>query len=450
MTLRLASFGMRGYVGESLTPRVVMDFASAFAAFVDGGRVILGRDTRYSSPMLHSAVMAALLGSGCEVLDFGICPAPIIQFFVPRYKAAGGLSISGGHHAMGWNAVTLIGRDGAVLEPVGGETVLDIFHAGAFRKVDTRALGRCEQVEEYPETFFDELVQRLEVEAIRKAKLTVLIDPVGGAGCNFLEPFARKLGFELVAVNAQPSGYLARDPEPRPRSALQMASFIKHVKGDIGFVCSSDMGRLSMVTEEGEPASEEYTFPVVADHVLQRKKGSVITNCCTSRMVEDIAARHSVPLIKTPVGQAYIVSTLADVQGVVGGEGSGSAVVPAFSPAFDDFMAMGLILEAVARNGGKTSQLLRKLPKYHMVKRRVNCGSRQGYHALDHVRDDIMREPGGTVDMTDGLRIDWTDGWVHVRQSRTEQVLRVISESADRETAERRAEETVRTVDRLV
>jgi phosphomannomutase len=446
MTLRLASFGIRGFVGQSLTPKVVIDFASAFGTYLHGGRVLVGRDTRTSSPMLHSAVISALLSCGCEVLDFGVCPAPILQFSVKLRGAAGAVSTSGGHNGMGWNAVTLIGPDGAQVEPVGGELILDTLHARDFLKQDYLHVGTVRAVDDFAVPYFDALEAHLNAAAIRAAGLTALIDPVGGAGCAYLEPFAQRFGVKLVAINAQPSGYLAREPEPRPRSALQIASFIGHVKGDVGFVLSSDMGRLSIVTEDGEPASEEFSFAVIADHLLAKQKGTVVTNCCTTRMIEDIAARHGSRVVKAPVGQAYVVSALADEGGILGGEGSGSVARPSFSRAFDGFLMMGLILEALAEQKCTVSAMLKRMPRYHIVKRRIPCGARQFYHALE-VLGARLRESGGTLDLTDGIRVDWEDGWIHARASKTEQLIRVISEARDRVVAERRAEEATRIVE---
>ena len=450
MTLRLASFGIRGYVGQSLTPKVVIDYACAFGTFLRGGLVLVGRDTRFSSEMLHSCVVSGLLSAGCDVIDFGICPTPMLQFAVKSYKAAGAISVSAGHHPIGWNALTLAGGDGSVLEPIGGENVLEVFHASDFLRADFEHIGTLREDAEFASTYFEALERRLKVDAIRAAKLKVLIDPVGGSGCPFIEAFAQCLGLELVAINAQPTGHLARDPEPRPRSALQMASFIGYVKGQIGFVLSSDMGRLSVVTETGEPASEEFTFPLIAQHVLSQRAGPVISNCCTTRMVDDLAAKFDVPVIKSRVGQAFVVSAVADEQAVVGGEGSGSVVVPSFSPAFDGFLMMGLILESMATSGRTASELLKALPRYHMVKRRVICGSRLGYHALEVLKETWMAGAGGKLDLTDGVRVDWDDGWVHVRPSRTEQLVRVISESKSRETAEQRAEDVVRAVEQAI
>lgn len=446
MTLRLASFGMRGFVGKSLTPRVAMDYAAAFGTFVEGGRVLLGRDTRYSSPMLHSAVSASLMSCGCEALDFGICPTPVIQFSVKRYDAAGGISITGGHNQMGWNALTLIGADGAFLEPAIGEAVLDAFHATDFLLRDALHIGSVVPRTDFFAPYLHALAAMVDREAIRKAGYTVLIDPVGGAGCPYLEDFAREFGLHLVAINGAPSGYLAREPEPRPRSALQMAAFIQHVKGHVGFVLSSDMGRLSLVSETGEPLSEEFTLPLVVRHMLQRAAGPVVTNCCTSRMVDDVAAEFGVPLMKTPVGQAHVLARMIDESAPVGGEGSGGVAVTRFSRAFDGFLVMALILEQMALSGATLSELVRTLPRYQQVKRSTPCRSLVGYQAVEQLIAAADRFSPESIDLTDGVRFDWEDGWLHARVSHTEQLIRVISEARTRQAAESRAEDAVRMI----
>ncbi len=444
--LRIASFGIRGLVGESLTPRSVIDFASAFATYAEGGRVLVGRDTRYSSPMFHSAVLSGLVSAGCEVLDFGVCPTPMLQYAVKPYQAVGAVSITGGHTAMGWNAVTLIGADGAFLEPVSGETVLEHFHARDFLKRDARHMGEAYPVTDFAAPYFHALAARVNTDAIRRAGLTVLIDPVGGAGCAYLSPFAERFGLKVVPVNAQPSGYLAREPEPRPRSALQMASIIRYTGGQAGFVLSSDMGRLSLVTETGEPASEEYTFAIIAHHILSKRSGTLVTNCCTTRTVDRIAERHHAPVIKTRVGQAFVVAALSDERGLIGGEGSGSAAWPAFSNAFDGFLMMALVLEAMTESGRPLSEILNSLPRYHMVKKAVPCRSSQAYRALEDFKHQVSGIKDARIDVTDGLRLDWPDGWVHVRTSLTQQMVRVISEAESRDSAQRRAEEAVRII----
>lgn len=435
--LRVASFGIRGFVGESFTPGDMVNFACAFGTYIEGGTVLLGRDTRGSSPMIHHAVLAGLVSEGCRVLDLGICPTPMLQFAVPRLGAAGAVSISGGHTDQGWNAMTLIGSEGAFLDPLGGENVLDFFHASSFQRPLWDGIGSHEILEQHADDYFTALADFVDAAAIRARKYTVLIDPVCGAGCDYLEAFGKALGISIVPVNARPNAYLPRDPEPRPRTAEHLSAIIGHVKADAGFVLSSDMGRLSLVTEIGEPASEEYTFPLIADHILEKHPGStLVTNVCTTRTVDDIAAKHGSKTHKTPVGQAFILSALADEDGAVGGEGSGSVAVPAFSRAFDGFLMMALVLEAMASKGARLSELLAAVPRYHIVKRRVRVRSTEAYHRLDRLQQSLRKQfPNAEINWTDGLRLDLPEGWIHARISRTEQAIRIIAEAKSRELA---------------
>ncbi len=448
--LRIAPFGIRGFIGESLTPSVAIDFASAFATFTRGGRILLAADTRGSSPMIHAAALSGLLMAGCEVIDYGICPTPMLQYCVKTQQADGAVSISGGHNAVGWKSIHLINTDGAFLDPVGGEAVLGCFHARDFLRQDNRGIGSHTRITNYAEPYFQALAQRVNVDAIRAAKLTVLIDPVGGAGSPFLTTFADTLGVRLIPMNAEPSAYLAREPEPRPRAAQQMASIIRHVNGHVGFVLSSDMVRLSLVAEDGEPTSEEYTLAIVANHLLANQSGILVTNICPTRTVDDIAAAQNAQVIKTRVGQAYVVHALMDEQGVLGGEGSGGVCMPEFSYAFDGFLTMALVLDAMAQNDQPLSGLLKQLPRYKIEKRKVPCGSSEGYRAIDLFKYEAEDHDDAQITMTDGIRLDWPDGWLHVRTSQTQQLVRVISEATTRQKAEARADEAVRLIQRAI
>ena len=449
-TLRVASYGIWGSVGDALTPEVVIDLAAAFGTFSDGGRILVGRDTRRSSPMFHAAVVSGLLSTGCEVLDFGICPTPLLQFFVRQYKAAGAISVSAAHARMGMNALALINSGGAFIEPVGGEAVQDIFHAKDFSHKPWDGIGKVRAVTDFADAYLDALCGFLDAASIRKAKFKVIIDPVNGAGCRFLAPFAERLGFTLIPINGGESDHLGHDAEPRPRNANQVASLMRVVRADAGFVSSSDMGRLSLVSETGETASEEYTFPLIAAHVLARKSGTLVTNCCTTRTVDKVAARYGANIIKTRVGQADIMAALADEDGVIGGEGNGSVALPAFSRACDAFLMMGLILEAMALRQKTVSALLGELPRYHIVKKRVYGETRQCYRALENILEKQAWQAGGVVDLMEGVRVDWPDGWVHLRTSDTEPIIRIISESESVELAENRAVEFVRMLEQVL
>ena len=454
-TLRLASFGIQGSIGDSLTPEIIIDFAAAFGTFLEGAPVLVGRDTRQSSRMLHSAVLAGLMSAGCDILDFGVCPTPMLQFSTPRYKAAGAISISGGHSPMGNNALQLIGPRGAYIEPIVGETVLDIYHARDFTNAPWNKLGKVRKATDFAAPYFTRLAELLDAAAIRKAAFTVVIDPVNGAGCRFIRSFADTLGLRVLPVNDVESGHLAHDPEPRPRNARQAAALMNHIPAHIGMISSSDMGRLSIVSESGETASEEYTLPIIANHVLSRhqsaaKGGVVVTNCCTTRTVDDVAAKHGATVTKTRVGQAYVSSALADENGILGGEGNGSVALPEFSRGFDAFLMMGLILEAMAVQNRRASELISDLPRYHIVKRQVAGEAQRGYRALDRMAGLDEWRAGGTLTSLDGLRVDWPDGWLHLRASQTAPMVRIISEAQSMPIAEARADKAARLLEQMM
>ncbi len=449
-TLRLASFGVQGSIGDGLTPDIVIDFAAAFGTFLERAPVLVGRDTRQSSRMLHSAVLSGLMSTGCNVIDLGVCPTPMLQFCVPEHGAAGAISISGGHSPMGINAIQLIGGRGAYIEPVVGETVLDIYHARDFSYAPWNQIGKVSRLQDFSRTYFGRLAALLDVDAIRKAAFTVVIDPVNGAGSPYIRPFAECLGLRLIPVNDVASGHVARDPEPRPRNARQVAALMQHIPADIGMISSSDMGRLSVVSEIGETASEEYTLPIIANHVLAKRTGVVVTNCCTTRTVDEVAKRHRATVVKARVGQAFISSALADENGVLGGEGNGSVALPEFNRGFDAFLMMGLILEAMAVRRATASALIADLPRYHIVKQQVAGETHRGYRALERMAESTEWREDGTLSNLDGLRVDWPDGWLHLRASQTAPIVRIISEAETIPVAEARALTAARLLEHLL
>ena len=449
-TLHLSSSGLCGFAGLSLTPRAIIDFASSLATYVQGGQIVMGRDTRYSSPMAYSAAISGLLNAGCDVIDLGICPTPLVQFAVKYYGATAGLSITGGHKHAGWNTLTIINSEGSIFDPLSGQTVLDIFHSKEFLKADWQGMGKITQSDSFLKSYLDNLENCVNTEAIRAARFTVLMDPLGGSGVPYIDTFARRLGLNLIPINGDANGYLAREAEPRPRSARQIASIIPYVKGDAGFLFSSDMVRMSLVTEIPEPKSEEYTFAIVANHVLSKQQGTIVTNCATSRMIDDIVAKHKSRLVKTKASQPYVLTGLADEQAILGGEGNGSLVFPKAGMGFDGFIAMALILEAMAENKASLSELVNALPTYHIVKRNVPCTSSKGYRALEHVERIWRQETSSTINVQDGLRVDYEHGWNHVRISRTERIIRIISESKDQALAEKGAENIIRIVEEVL
>jgi len=445
--LKIGISGIRGIVGDTLTPELVMDFACAFGTYMNVQQVLLGRDTRRSGPMLRSATVSALLSTGCDVVDLSICPTPILQYLVKKLKAHGAISISAGHNDANWNALTFIDREGTYLNSYQGEAILDIYHLGRFKKVSARSLGALTEKNEYPETYFADLARFLDTEAIRKAAFRVVIDACNGGGAGFTNTFCHHLGCELVPVNNEPSGYFPHEPEPRPRNATEVATIIKITKSDIGFLLNSDVSRVSIVSENSETLSEEYTLPVVASFYLNRKPGSVITNLSTSRMIEDVAGVRDCRIIRAKVGQSPCIQKMIEEDGVMAGEGSGSVAIREFHPAYDGFLSMGLVLEMMAVKKLKISTIVRQLPKYHIKKEKICCPPVKA-HSIIHEIGKLY--PSRKTDVSDGIKVDWRDGWIHIRVSGTEPMIRIISESRNEKKAQERLDKATSFVKKRV
>lgn len=445
--LKIGISGVRGIVGETITPELVMNFASAFGTFLNSKPILVARDTRISGPMLHSACLSALISTGCDVLDLGICPTPILQCMIKKLRAKGGISISAGHNDIRWNALTFINQEGTYLNAFQGEEVLDIYHLGKFTNVPSEKLGIIESANNYLDFYFKKLSKFLDTQAIKKANLKIIIDPCNGAGTKGVDFLSRYLNFELVTVNNEPNGYFPHDPEPRPRNAQQVASIIKIVKADVGFVLNSDVSRVSLVAEDGETLSEEYTLPLIANHYLKKNPGTIITNHSTSRMIEDVAKENNCTVIKTKVGQSYSIQSLIHEDGVMAGEGSGGIAIAEFQRAFDGFLAMGLILEIMAKRKKNISQLIKELPKYNIVKEKIYCPPTKIHSVVNEVKKLYLNRE---MNSSDGIRVDLDNGWIHVRTSATEPMVRVIAEDRTNEGAQEKAEKVIKFVSLLL
>ena len=445
--LKISAAGVRGIVGQTLTPELIADFACAFGTYVQSGSVVVGRDTRTSGEMVKSSVLAGLISTGCTVTDLDISPTPIAQFMVREVSASGGIVISAGHNDARWNALGFINPQGTHLDPYQGEEVLDIYHSGEFLKKPWNSLGKVERKDGYLPVYWNRLCTFLDVGTIRAAGFKVVVDPCNGAAAGVVGSFCECLGCQFIPINDEPSGIFPHDPEPRPRNARQIASIIKPLQADIGFLLSSDAARLSIVTDVGETVSEEYTFPLVLDHFLSRKKGPVVTNLSTTKMAEDIARSHDSPLIRSQVGQSHTHYTMLAEDAVIAGEGCGTVAVPEFQPAFDAFLSMGLILEMMAVRRKKVSELLSKLPRYHIIKEKIYCPPEKVHYVIDEVRQHYRAEK---PDLTDGVRVNWEDGWVHVRASTTEPLIRVIAESTHKRAARERADRAIAVISRVI
>ena len=432
--LKIGITGVRGIVGETFTPELAVDFAEAFGTYLDGGRILVCRDTRPSGPMIRSAVLAGLLGAGCEVVDLGVCPTPSMQLAVEWLKADGGIAITAGHNPWQWNALKFVRGDGLYLNSTQGEELLDIFHQGEFAKATWDTIRQNVQTADAIPEHVKVLEQSFAVDAIRARKLTVAVDCCNGA-CSFLSPkWLETLGCEVLAVNDDPSAPFPHAPEPKPETMAQLCAVVKAGRAAIGFAHDADGERLGIVTERGEPLSEEMTLAIAAHIRLRKKTGTVVTNVSTSRAVDIIAERNGGSVVRTPVGQVYISEGLIEHNGVLGGEGSGGITVPEVHLTHDSAAAIGLILEHLAQSGESISEVVRQLPRLAILKHNIAVAPHRLYSVLQEFRA-VVEDEGLEVDSTDGIKVRLRAGWVHVRASNTESMIRIIVEAEENAAA---------------
>lgn len=437
--LTLGAAGMRGKVGSGLTPGAASDFAAAFAAYVGTGRVLVGSDPRTSSGMLKCAVCAALAGGGCEVVDGGILTAGLMHFLIPAGGYAGGILITGGHQAAGWNALIPLASDGSYFDHLRQRELFDLYLGQRFAPVRASEVRPVRSLDpDAFEAYWEFLGQNIDLAAIRRAKFTLLGDFCNGSGARFAKRFASLLGIRLIGLNDEPCGTLPRDPEPRPRSASPIRSIVAPLGAAAGFVFNSDLSRMGIVTDSGEPLSEELTYPLAADYLLGKmpEGAAVVTNVCTSRSVDDVASRRGAKLERSRVGQAAVIDLARSTGAMLAGEGSGSFTTAALR-GFDGFLMAGVLLESIAVRGEPLSRQLVSLPRYEMVKQAIPANSPNAYSMLRRMSREFGEE--AVVSELDGLRFDWPDGFLSLRLSSTESTLRLISESKSRETALERA-----------
>ncbi len=426
--LKIGTSSVRGIVGEALTPELIVDFACAFGTFCDGGTVVLGRDTRQSSTMLRAAALSSLLSTGCRVIDVGICPTPLVSFAIRELGAAGGLSITGSHNDSRWNALKFLGADGALLNAVTTEELLDIYHAAEFTRAPWTELQAWTAMPELVEGYLAHLLAALDVERIRAGHFRVALDFCNGTCAPVATRLLAALGCTLIPLNDERTHLFAHEPAPTTDNMRQLAALLRHLDADLGAAINIDGDRIGFVTADGMPLSEEHTFPLVADHCLSRRPGPVVTNLSTSLMIDEVARCYGQPVIRTQIGEGHVIDRGLTERATVAGEGSGGVALLPDSTAFDGLLALGTLLEAMATTGETLAALADRLPQFYMRKGTLACPPDLVYAVLE---DFSKRFAGATVDRTEGLHAAWDDGWLHLRASNTEPLLRIVVEAKD-------------------
>jgi len=424
--LKISISGVRGVAGEALTPQVVTSFAAAFGTYCGAAPVVVGSDTRPSREMVSEAAIAGLLSVGCIPVHLGIVPVPTLQHHVRELRAAGGICITASHNPAEWNALKFFGPDGIVLRPNQFAELLDMYHQGVFPRVAAQEIADVRTDRSAAMRHQETVLRAVDSAAIRSRGFRAVVDACNGAASKSAPEFLRALGCRVEELSTDEGDPFPREPEPTPHNLGALCRRVLETGADVGFALDADADRLAMVSEEGNPLGEECTLALAVDHVLTRRPGPVVVNVSTSRMIDDIAARHGCPVHRTKVGETNVVARLIECGGPIGGEGTGGVIVPAINPCRDAFVAMAFALEALARAGGTLSRLRAGLPSYFMVKERVQCRPRDVAPLLRHLKGIYRGRP---LDLTDGVKVVWPDRWLHVRASNTEPIIRVTAEA---------------------
>jgi phosphomannomutase len=438
-TLKTGISGVRGVVGDSLTPQLLMGFAQAFGTYLDGGTVLIGRDTRPSGEMARNALIGGLLATGCNVIDIDIAPVPTIQHAVRRTGAAGGIAITASHNPQEWNALKFIYRDGILLRPHQAQELLAVYYQGNYTLQPSEALGSLHVDTEAVAAHFSTVLDLLgaDRELIAAHRFKVVVDCCNGAGATISESFLRDLGCEVIAINNVPDGLFPHLPEPIPQHLGQLAAAVAGQGADLGFAQDADADRLALVSEAGVALSEECTLAFACDALSDAEAGPLVTNLSTSRMIEEVAARQGRQVVRTAVGEINVVEGMIRRQAALGGEGNGGVIWPRLQYCRDSFAAMALILAGLARRGGTLGDWQRSFRPSAIVKHKFDCSAAEAQPVMMALGEEFA---GEQVDFTEGLRISWADGsWLHVRPSNTEPIIRVVAEGDDQAIAESRA-----------
>ena len=440
MTLIKSISGIRGTIGgnvsDSLTPIDIVKFTAAYAEWLKQQnpnkkcKVAVGRDARISGEMVSNIVIGTLMGCGVDVINLGLATTPTVEMAVTGLGADGGLILTASHNPRQWNALKLLNGEGEFLSDVNGKKVLDIAEKGTFTFLEIDHIG--DLVDEY--SYIDEHIEKImqldlvDRKAIEKANFKVAIDCVNSVGGIVLPRLLNALGVkDIVELYTDPTGEFPHNPEPLPEHLGDISKAMKEHKADVGFVVDPDVDRLAIVNEDGTMFGEEYTLVAVADYVLSIKKGNTVSNLSSTAALRDVTHKYGKEYYASAVGEVNVVTKMKAVNAVIGGEGNGGVILPELHYGRDSLVGIALFLSHLARKKMKCSELRKTYPDYHISKNKIELKTGiKPDNILKTLAQEFKNYP---LNNEDGLRIDFEEGWVHMRKSNTEPIIRIYAES---------------------
>jgi len=443
MSLMAGISGIRGVIGESLTPEAVVRYVSAFGRYVlrrhPSPSVILGRDGRSTGAAVASLVRGTLSAAGVRVRDIGICPTPTVQIAVERGGAQGGIAVTASHNPMQWNGLKFMASTGMFLDAEENRDLFALADAPP-RYVPWESLGSVTEEGAWIDRHIEAVLGLgvMDVSLIRRRGFRVVLDCVNAAGGVIVPRLLEQLGCTVTPLNCDVSGVFAHAPEPVPENLTSLAAAVSSGGADIGIAVDPDVDRLVLITERGEPMGEEYTIASAVEFILGRMGAGaagarVVVNLSTTRAVDDVAHAHGAEVIRTPVGEINVARKMKEVAAAIGGEGSGGVILPDVHLGRDAIVGIGLLLQLLAESGTTLSGLKSRLPSYQIAKGKMAIAGVSPDAVLERIAG--RHASGGKITRDDGLKIDFPDEWVHLRKSNTEPIIRIIAEARTLERA---------------
>ncbi len=437
MSLIKSISGIRGTIGgapgDNLTPQDIVECTAAFGDLIlqrgKNAKVIIGRDARISGEMVSSLVAQTLRALGIDVVDLGLSTTPTVEIAVPAENAGAGIIITASHNPKQWNALKFLNDKGEFISGEDGEEILQKIESGDINYADIENLGSYVKDDTYIQKHIAQIfaLDLVDVDAVRERNFKVVVDAVNSTGSVALPPLLEQMGCETVVLNAEPNGIFAHNPEPLPDHLRDLAQAVVKEKADLGIAVDPDVDRLAFVCEDGEMFGEEYTLVAVADYILQHKKGNTVSNLSSTRALADVTQKHGGSYSASAVGEVNVVNLMKETDAVIGGEGNGGIIVPELHYGRDALVGIALFLTYMAKKGGTVSALKKSYPSYHISKNKIQLTPE-----IDV--DDLLAKlekkyAHERINTTDGLKIDLDEGWIHLRKSNTEPIIRIYTES---------------------
>jgi len=447
MTLIKSISGIRGTIGgkpgTNLTPVDMVAFASAYGTWikknstVGSNKIVIGRDARISGEMVSSFISQTLVALGFDVIDLGLATTPTVEIAVPLEEADGGIILTASHNPKQWNALKLLNEKGEFLNGAAGNEILNLAEASDFSFVDVDSLGEVFKNHKYNHKHIQDILNLplVDIKAIKEANFKVAIDCVNSVGGIIIPDLLEALGVKkIISLYCEPNGEFPHNPEPLPENLTELASVVKQKGADIGFTVDPDVDRLAIINEDGSMFGEEYTLVAVADYILANTPGNTVSNLSSTRALRDVTNSHNQTYTAAAVGEVNVVEKMKETNAVIGGEGNGGIIYPELHYGRDALVGIALFLTHLAKSGKTCSELRATYPQYVISKNRIDLNPNIDVDAiLSSIANKYSCEEVNTID---GVKIDFTQGWVHLRKSNTEPIIRIYAESSTAEKAD--------------